>query len=632
MCGIAGIVRFDDQPIDRPRAEAMLAHMSHRGPDASGISEHPRCTLAHARLSIIDQIGGAQPMHGPRVAQTASHGPLHLVFNGEIYNHRELRTKLEKCGHRFTSDHSDTETLLLGYREWGTGLPEHLRGMFAFTLWDEDRRELFLARDRAGKKPLYLHRAGNELVFASLAATITAADPSRSPAINPAAMLTYLRLGYPFADSMIQGIEEVPAAHWMMFDAQGKTQTRCYWRPSSISRDGTSTDAMDRLGEVLTEAVGIRLEADVPLGCFLSGGIDSSLIAALAQQHLAKQGGDRLRTFSVAMPDIQYDEAPFARAVADHIGSEHTELLADPVDLIADLEQLISVSGEPTADSGLLPSYWLCKAARPHVKVALSGDGGDELFGGYDRYRAMALLARYRNLLRAIPRALLHSTNPRSARCRLGRLVDAARAGAIPPAQYASMIHLFTDEQIADLAPSLAAGLTTNDHMSDWPDGPDVGHAAMRWDRAHYLPYELLRKVDRSSMAVALEVRCPMLDTQVVELAGGLPRTALMPGGRPKGLLRQLSARYLPDPIVRRPKRGFAVPIGRWFREDLKDALADRLTDPGLEAMGLNPRAISRYLDEHTQGQADHGHRLFALLQLSLWSGWLREGPRSPGN
>lgn len=625
MCGIAGIVRFDDQPIDRRRAEAMLAHMRHRGPDGRGISEHPRCTLAHARLAIIDALGGEQPMHAPRHDKL---GPLHLVFNGEVYNHRGLRAKLIKRGYAFRSDHSDTEALLLGYREYGQELPKHMRGMFAFAIWDEDKRTLYMARDRTGKKPLYLLHSPNELSFASLPATL-AADPAHPPQVDRHALATYLRLGYPFATSMIQGITEVPPAHWMTVDSQGNTQTERYWRAPPISRTSTAIGAVDSVEEVLAEAVGVRLEADVPLGCFLSGGIDSSLIAAIAQQQMKLRTGEKLRTFSVAMPDSEYDESPHAQVVADHIGSDHTRLMAEASDTIADLTRLMCVAGEPTADSGILPSFWLCRAVKEHFSVALSGDGGDELFGGYDRYRAMALIARHRWWLKHVPAGLLRSGDQRSNLNRFQRLAHAAK-GAAPARWYAGMIHLFNDDQIRTLAPSLADTLKA-DHMAGWPDEPDEAHAAMRWDLRHYLPFELLRKVDRSSMAVALEVRCPMLDTQVTDLAGHLPTSVLMPGGAPKGLLRKLAARHLPGSIVDRPKRGFAIPVGRWFREGLRDDLSDHLKDPVLAAMGIEPGPVNRLFNEHIRGKADHTHRLFALLQLSLWGRWLKDpGPMSP--
>jgi len=619
MCGIAGIVRFNDQPIERTRAEVMLGYLRHRGPDGEGISEYPRCTLAHTRLAIIDALGGEQPMHAPQVADD---GPLHLVFNGEVYNHRKLRSKLEKRGYQFQSDHSDTEVLLLGYRAFGRELPKHLRGMFAFAIWDEANRELYLARDRMGKKPLYLCRREDELGFASLPSTLAKAMTGRAEP-DPGALLTFLRFGYPFGKSMIKGIDEVPPGHWMAVDAQGHSKTERYWRPPPISRTSTSIGAVDSVEEVLTEAVADRLEADVPLGSFLSGGIDSSLIAALAQKNLKGRGDEALQTYSVSMDDAAYDESPHARMTPEHIGSRHTQLKADPSDLFGDLARLMEVTGEPTADSGILPSYWISRAAREHIKVALTGDGGDELFGGYDRYRAIALLARHRSWMRTLPRTMIGSAHQRSFRGRLRRLLDAANAGPRPHQHYASMIHLFTDEQIGSLAPGLSPMLTT-DAIEHWPDEPDVAHAAMRWDLEHYLPHELLRKADRSSMAVALELRCPLLDTQVVDLAGHLPTSVLMPGGRAKGLLRRLAARHVPAPIVDLPKRGFGVPIGRWFREQHADTLRDHLISCDWPSLGMTPLLAETLFDQHVRSRADHTHRLFALLQLSLWARWLK--------
>ena len=631
MCGIAGIVRFDDQPIATSRLEAMRDHLRHRGPDGEGIATYDRCALVHTRLAIIDLLSGQQPMHVARtdsLPQGASNaGPLHLVFNGEIYNHRALRHQLERLGHRFASDHSDTEVLLMGYRQWGLELPKHLHGMFAFAIWDEDARRLVLVRDRAGKKPLYVLRREGELVFASLAATMRAAMPAGERLVmDRQALCSYLRLGYAFGRSMLAGVEELPAAHLMCVDPDGRAALHRYWQPPPISLTSTSLGAVSATREVLSEAVSKRLEADVPLGCFLSGGIDSSLVAAMAQAKLAERGGEALRTFSVAMPDLDYDESPYAQRVAEAIGARHTRLEADPShDIVGDLGRLIAITGEPLADSSILPTHWLSRATREHVAVALSGDGGDELFGGYDRYRALWLLQRLRPLLQWTPAGLLASVEPRSRRARLGRLREASRYRE-PARQYLSMIHLFTDEQIASLgvpveecwSPAADAG------VPDWPAEADAASAARRWDLLHYLPYVLLRKVDRASMAVALEVRCPMLDTAVCDLAGHLPTSVLMPRGRRKALLRAVAAELLPADIIRRPKRGFAVPIGRWFRGPLRQTLHDILGDGSLASLGFDQAAVMRVYDEHQREAMDHTHRLFALLDLALWSQWLR--------
>ena len=645
MCGIAGIVRFDDRPIGRGRLEAMRDHLRHRGPDGQGILESDRCGLAHVRLSIIDLLSGQQPMSLTADADDANRselawhrppsngGELHLVFNGEIYNHVALRRQLERRGHRFESDHSDTEVLLLGYRQWGENLPKHLHGMFAFAIWDVDQRRLFLCRDRAGKKPLYVHfdRHFRELVFGSLVGTVSAGlDEASRSAINRAALLRYLRLGYTFGESLVDGVHELPAAHFMQIEADGQIEVRRYWRPPPISLHSSAMGAADALDEVLTEAVEKRLEADVPLGCFLSGGIDSSTIAAMAQRKLKREGSDPLRTYSVAMPDTLYDETPYARRVAEHIGAHHTVLPCEIGDSMHDLQRIMAVSGDPTADSSILPTHWLCKTARPFCKAALSGDGGDELFGGYDRYRAMRLLTRHRSWLSKLsPRWF--TGHAKSRKARFGRLIAAAKAGRNADFQYQSMIHLFSDRQIGRLIPGLL-DLSLSDSLGvalpNWQPWDDLTHAAMRWDFEHYLPFELLRKVDRASMAVALEVRCPMLDTQVCDLAGHLPTAVLMPGGRPKGLLREVAARYVPSDIVRRPKAGFAVPMADWLRGHLRDGLEASLFDGQLDQLGVDRAETKRYFSQHQAKSHDHTHRLFSLLQLSLWAQWRQMSPQ----
>lgn len=625
MCGIGGILRFDQRPVGEGRLRAMIAQVQHRGPDGQGLSIHGPCGLIHTRLSILDMLGGHQPME---VAQRDSFGPLTLVFNGEIYNHRQLRQQLVGLGHPFSSDHCDTEVLLHGYRQWGKELPKRLHGMFAFAIWDSQENELLLVRDRAGKKPLWIQKNDQELVFGSMGATVVAGrSDGQFPTVNPQAMHTFLRVGYTFEDSLIQGLTALPAAHWISVKADGRMDQQRYWRPPPISQASTSMGAQSAATEVITEAVHKRLDSDVPLGCFLSGGIDSSIVAAIAQKQLMASGKGPLQTFCARMPVAAYDESDVAKLVSDHIGSNHRELVVDPnpgQDVVADLTRLMAVGGEPMADSSLLATFWISRAAREHVQVALSGDGGDELFGGYDRYRAMRMLSTKRWLLRHVPTGMLATPKARTHRTRLRRLAEAAQHESAA-AQYQQMVHLFTLNQIRDLG----LGDAGSADIPGWPDEPDPVEAAMRWDLLHYLPYDLLRKVDRASMAVALEVRCPLLDTQVCDLAGHLPYSVLMPGGRPKGLLRQIAGTLVPTSITKRPKRGFAVPIGQWFKTSLRDVLSDHLNDGGLDELGLSRPEVKRYFEEHISEQADHTHRLFALLGLSLWAKWLKN-PQPP--
>lgn len=626
MCGIGGILRYDDQPVRPSRLEAMINQLQHRGPDGHGQVIHSRCGLAHTRLAILDAPCGHQPMELPA---RGSHNSLTVVFNGEIYNHHNLRSELTDAGHVFSSHYSDTEVLLHGYRQWGDDLPAHLEGMFAFAIWDERAQQLFLARDRMGKKPLWFCRQADELVFGSQPATILAGLAGRAiPAINRDALRLYLRLGYTFEQSMFQELEELPPGSCMTVDARSQTDLNIYWPTNRTDLHNATDDdeqAQRTLAELLGIAVGLRLESDVPLGCFLSGGIDSSLVAALAQQTLDREGQPPLQTFCAKMLDAQYDESPHARLVADHLGTQHHELVIDPrpgQQVIDDLRMLTASFGEPMADSSLLPTYWISRAAREHVTVILSGDGGDELFAGYDRYMAMHLIRRLGSSWASyIPAWMLRSSNPRSFRHRLGRFVDAARH-ATPAAQYQQMVHLFSQDQMRELGvPDY-----TSWNIARWPFDPsDPMLAAMTWDATHYLPFDLLRKVDRASMAVGLEVRCPLLDSLVVSYARSLPLKTILHQGKPKGILRTLLSHHLPESITRRPKRGFAVPIGLWFRSSLRDLLADHLFDGSLRAIGLEDKPIRRWFEEHTQSKADHTHRLYALLSLSLWSKWIRQ-------
>jgi asparagine synthase (glutamine-hydrolysing) len=629
MCGIGGIVRFDEQPIADASLRAMLQQLRHRGPDGEGVLIDGPCGLVHTRLSIVDIEGGGQPM---TLTDNRGNVALAVSYNGEIYNHRELRKHLEKAGHIFRTDHSDTEVLLHGYRAWGDDLPKRIEGMFAFAIWDAAQRRLTLCRDRTGQKPLYYRCTPRACTFGTLIGTVLAGMPSHArPTLDRAAMLRFLRLGYTGLDSMVEGVRELPPGHVVTIEAGQVSEPTQFWKPPEVSRTATSVGVLEATHELLREAVAQRLRADVPLGCFLSGGIDSSVVAAIGNKLLTEGGDAPLRTFSVRMPEAAYDESQFARIVADHLGTHHTELVAGSAATgLDDLARLIAIAGEPTADSSILPTFWVSQAAREHVKVALSGDGGDELFGGYDRYRAMRLLQKHRWWIARLPAGLFAGAQAKSMRTRLRRLIDAAQPER-PAGQYLSMIHLFTDQQIRELGgPVPADSLNVSPEAPQWEDEPEPEHAAMRWDLQNYLPFDLLRKVDRASMAVALEVRIPLLHNPLVEFACHLPPSVLMPGGRPKALLRQIAAMYLPESITQRPKQGFAIPVGQWLANTWRDAVTDHLLHGHLDELGFERAPMERMIREHNSGHEDHTHRLFSLLTLSMWTSWVRDLPVAP--
>ena len=625
MCGIAGEFRFDGKPVSEKRLGVMMSAVEMRGADGRSAYRDSRemVGLVHSRLSVIDLSMGAQPM----VAKAeGAWGKMVVVFNGEIYNHRLLRHALTQRGHKFRTDHSDTEVLLHGYREWGEGLAGMLEGMFAFAVWDEGKQELYLARDRSGKKPLFVMQGQSKFNFASVLPALK--KVAGQVEIDGEAALNYLRYGYTFRQSMMKGVEELHPASWMKIDATGKVERQIYWSLPSVGYHEKTKGMEASAEEMLEQAVGMRLESDVALGCFLSGGLDSSVIAAIAQQKMQAAGASMLRTFCVRMPSSHYDESEYALEVAKHLGTNHTTLECRQSEVIDDLYCLMDSYGEPTADSSILPTYWLCRETRSFVKVALSGDGGDELFGGYDRYRAMKLLGRYRWGLYMLPRFLFGGSNPKAKRVRLERLIRAARAGGNAARQYHDMVQIFREHEIAELG---IAGVSSevNARMKgavpEWESEVGRVNAAMRWDYGHYLPFETLRKMDRASMAVSLEVRCPLMDRKLTEMLMHAPAKSLMVGGKQKGMLRQIAKRYLPAKIVGRKKMGFGLPIGEWFRGPMKDDLLDHLYGRDLAGMGLERDVMEDYVQEHMEKKADHTHKLFAMLQLAIWLKWMRE-------
>jgi asparagine synthase (glutamine-hydrolysing) len=643
MCGFAGIVTWDDRHrVHRGVLEQMSARIAHRGPDGQGLwinhesqasPDRPQVGLVHRRLAIIDL--------DPRANQPFTDGRGRwLVFNGEIYNYRELRKELETLLPDYAwHTQSDTEVLMASYTAWGERCVDHLNGMFAFAIWDEPKGELFLARDRMGQKPLYiayLQRDGSwartlnhhladlgppaAVAFASELSSLQAV-PWFDASTDLAAMGDYLRWGYCLTDETIyRGARTLPQAHWMGIGAAGGG-TAPYW--GARTDEAAAGRAVEQTRERVIAAVRRQLVADVPVGCFLSGGVDSSVIAA-AMKSLA--GGQRVLTFSIGFDDARYDETPFARRVAAHLGTEHHEFWVRP-DAAADLPKLAAVFGEPFGDSSALPTHYLARETRQHVKVALSGDGGDELFGGYDRYRALQLARRLERMpgsrfVRAVIRSVPGS-HPKSRRARAKRLFESLDLK--PERRYASYLRLFDDAQIGALLKEPFQEAAGRDHdvvatrFSILCDCVDDVIIATRIDREMYLPCDLLTKVDRCSMLHALEVRSPFMDHDLVEFASTLTTPQLL-GGGPTRMLREAFADALPAWVFKRKKMGFAVPIGEWFRDSLRPMLHDHLfaTD-SFASSHFNTTTVRRLVEEHESQRVDHSQRLYALLMLELW-------------
>ena len=611
MCGFAGVVAWDDRyRVSRETLGRMSASIAHRGPDGEGYHvnhegeatpERPQVALAFRRLAILDP--------DPRSNQPFTDGRHWLVFNGEIYNFRELRKELEAADPSYGWRTSgDTEVLLRAYAVWGERCVNRLNGMFAFAVWDEGRKAVFLARDPMGQKPLYVAPKDGAIAFAS-----------EVGALRPLAwidwstwdegLIRYLRYGY--GDRFYQGCFQHPPGFARTEDVGGAGYLRRHFHPETPAANEAKRDPADARSLVVA-AVARQLVSDVPLGVFLSGGIDSSVVACAARQ----QGP--VQSFSIGFDDPRYDESRYAKDVANHLGTEHHVFRVRP-DAAEDLPRLAEVFGEPFADSSALPTHYLARETRKHVKVALSGDGGDELFGGYDRYRAMQLGGRLRMLapFGAIGSRLARG-HPKSTLTRAGRLL--ATLSLPPGARYDAYVRVFDDAMIGALlgeslpAPEVA-GLFEIQHRRHG----DPVRAAAATDRAMYLPEDLLTKVDRASMLHNLEVRSPFMDPQLVHFAAALTTDQLI-GGGPKRLLREAFANELPASVFRRPKMGFAIPIGDWFRGGLRPMLRDHLfATRSFARARFDMATVERLVEEHEQSRVDHAQRLYALLMLELW-------------
>lgn len=630
MCGIAGLFGSSLPP---PEARALLGRMNdllaHRGPDDAGVWVNPGGGggLAHRRLSIIDLSGGHEPI--PNEDET-----VWLVWNGELYNHVELRKGLESKGHVFRTK-TDAEVALHLYEEVGEPSVTYLRGMFAYAIWDTRTQGLFFARDRLGKKPFVYRHDGLTLAFASELAAL-AAVPGFPRRIDAVALHHYLTLGYvPPPRTMFTGVWKLPPAHAGRF-RDGRLDTWRYWSAGAElagHRVPEFADATKRVFSYLHDAVKVRLMSDVPLGICLSGGIDSAVVTGLAS--LNSRGP--LKTFTIGFEDREYDERAAAKVVAEHFGTEHHEEVVK-ADACEALPRLVRRFGEPFADSSAIPMDALARMMRGHVKVALAGDGGDELFAGYMRYEGARLAAALDwvpgPLRGAAARGLrwagVGSGLQQTAR-RRARFLNALDRD--PGLRYLEWISIFPEEDRHALTViAEPPGGNVRELVEPFFDPSLAMDAVARvqaFDLAQYLPGDLLVKLDIASMAHGLEVRAPFLDYGLVDFMTTLPTEYKIKGGERKRLLREAFQGLIPESVFERPKQGFGVPVGRWFREELKGFLYDTLTDARARQRGVfRPEGVESLLEEHAAGAADHGARLWSLLCFELWAREFLDAPK----
>jgi asparagine synthase (glutamine-hydrolysing) len=634
MCGIAGFLELERRPGTQGLeaiAGAMAAKLAHRGPDARGVFVDGDAGIGfgHTRLSIIDlSPAGAQPM-------TSSCGRYVITYNGEIYSAAELRPELEALGHRFRG-HSDTEVIIEAIAEWGLrATVERLIGMFAFAVWDRKERRLSLVRDRLGIKPLYWGRQNGRMVFASELKAFEVL-PGWRPELNHDALVSYLRLAYvPSPHSIYRGIEKLAPGHAVTIEADGRSETWAYWSLADVAERGkhvpldvSDDEAANAFEALLGDAVQRRLVSDVPLGAFLSGGIDSSAVAAM----MRVRSNAAVRTYSIGFDEKGYDEAPHAKSVSRYLGTEHTELYVSPREAQNVIPELPTIYDEPFADSSQVPTYLLSKLTREHVTVALSGDGGDELFAGYTRHRfAQPLGWMPETLGRGLARGLslagpslwdrVFSVLPARRRPSLAgdkmlKTASVLREGG--KGAYRSLVSAWDrPESIAKLGREPRGPIFDPAVVKALPDALD----RMQYlDTLTYLPDDILTKVDRASMAVALEVRVPILDHRVVEFSWRLPQRFKMRRGRGKWLLRQVLYRHVPKQLVERPKSGFAIPIASWLRGPLKPWAAELLSEKRLAAGSLfDPAPILARWREHLDGRCNWQASLWTVLMFQAW-------------
>jgi asparagine synthase (glutamine-hydrolysing) len=631
MCGICGAAwTVADRALDEPALRAMTARITHRGPDEDGYRLDAHSALGFRRLAIVDVAGSHQPLPN-------EDGTVHVVFNGEIYNFPALRRRLEARGHTLRTA-GDTEVLVHLYEDEGPGMFQLLRGMFALAVWDEPRRRLVLGRDRLGQKPLLYRVEPGRILFASELKALLTLPPAVVPRqLDLRQLDRYLTYGYvPHPGTILAGVHKLPPAHFAVWQ-DGKLTLDRYWEPDwDLQLDRPLNEDVEELRTLLADAVREQMISDVPLGAFLSGGIDSTIIVGLMQRV-----SDRpVKTFSIGFDDPAFDESHYAELAAKHLGTEHHAFIVQPR-AWETLPALADQFDEPFADSSALPTWHVARETRRHVTVALTGDAGDELFGGYDRYRALFLAgltdrlpAGVRSWLgESLARAVPASARAKTPLRRVRRLLEGV--GDAPESRYLRWMTLFDEpDRLALYSDDVLSGLSTDfeDAEADpagvllralgVADRRDPVTRAMVADLLTYLPGDLLHKVDMASMAHSLECRGPFLDHRVVELALAMPlkRKLRVRGGRSKVVLKEAFPELLPPAIRTRPKMGFGVPIDRWFRGELKDELRSVLLDPAALGRGLfRPEAVQTLIDDHVAERRDNAYKLWGLLMLELW-------------
>jgi len=634
MCGITGWANLDPRTPPPEGAKGLLhsmcERMVHRGPDAEGLLVREGVALGMRRLAIIDLVTGEQPVFNED--KTVA-----VILNGEIYNYRELRTRLEKLGHMFRST-SDTEVLPHLYEEYETEMVQHLNGMFAFALWDAQHRRLFVARDRFGEKPLYWGIFEGTLLFAS-EPKVLLAHPSVHPGLNLDALRQYLSFDYiPAPLSIYEGIQKLPAAHTLTLE-NGQVDIQCYWRLSYKTQTPVPTEreAAEHLEGLLADSVSMRLVSDVPLGVLLSGGVDSSTVAAMA----VRASSEAVKTFSISFAESSFDESSYARAVAKFLGTDHHEERLS-ANLAANLVgEIGSWMDEPFSDPSLVPTYLLSRFTRKHVTVALGGDGGDELFAGYPTYWGHRWTGFYKGIPRFLRRGLIEpivnslpvktknlSFDYRARRFVLGAEYDQVARhhiwfGSFTPEQQTALltneVKRTSEADIYGQARSLMAAC----------DSDDVVECMQSLDTQLYLAEDILTKVDRASMAVSLEVRAPFLDPRIAEYAASLPSSYKLHGRKTKYILKRSVAGLLPPFVLQRGKKGFGVPVAEWLKGKLRPLARDLLSPERLRRSGLfDPIYVARLQSEHERGVANHRKLLWTLLMFELWHESFVETPR----